>query len=401
MRGSTAALEAVSKQAQARSSTAETMKLPTSPRAQLSSSSPNWKSSQFNIRDLQAPAVFSDSKAPSPPPKRLATTSAVLSPRALAAADHISTVRALETYLKRELAPLPPGALQRLAAFRYAFSEIISALPIFGPLLSEIMGAYEAALDVSRRKADTSASAPRPLEALHPLQLPAAYYVAQWRTSQADLELARLQCKRLQKLVDALREGCGDALLRVPAVGAIEGVDPAGSSAGTGVARNRQTMAPPPTGGSAHGGAAHGGAAHGGVPTRALPPLPLERALAATQAVVNEELELAIDAELSRLRDKLQVLATRGGSAARLASRVAQSSQAARTQLEALVEESEARAAKGETADPTAVATANRALRSVLTTLQNGEAQAAKLTRLLAPGWETNELSTFVAELQL
>jgi len=74
---------------------------------------------------------------------------------------------------------------------------------------------------------------------------------------------------------------------------------------------------------------------------------------------------------------------------------------ALRTQLEALVEESEARAAKGETADPTAVATANRALRSVLTTLQNGEAQAAKLTRLLAPGWETNELSTFVAELQL
>ena len=341
-----------------------------------------WKGAQFNIRDLQSPPKFFDRKFLSPP-KRLApaspSASASLpqSPRASAIVG--SHAAALETFIRQKLAPLGPNAPERLVAFRHAFNEIIGRLPTFGPLLAEIKLEYERALDnatadvlgggLLRGGAMSGAMQPRLLHGLHPLQLPSSFYESQWRYRGELCELAKVQMARQQQLITAQRAACAEVLLRLTAIGALE--------------------APPAPRGTAAPAL-----------TAAVPSI--EAALAESLAVVNDQLEATVGAELERLRERLSLLEMRATTAARVSDRVTLASKEARVQLERIVDDlllqakkrTEARAPENAFETEQTI----KVLQALLTKVVSLEDQTASMVRLLK-SWDPEEIKVFVSAL--
>jgi len=302
---------------------------------------------------------------------------------------------------------MPHGCPQRLVAFRHAFVELISLMPAVAPLLTEIKREYELTLDgalggagvdtlCGSLPADRHAGVAtgglhlRPLQALHPLQLPASYYEQRWRQAAAELELTRLQCSRLQRLTTALRRGCGDAIARVPAVGSLEDKEEKKEQKeepkhGAQHKRGRAGVAPGSDEVASSVTSAH---ASSTCPRRAEPPetTTTDAALSESLACVTEELEAAVDLELYRMDEHLGQLELREQSAARLACRTHRAMLAARMHLETVLEEGEK-------------AGRDRALKVLLRMLTQQEMMQGKVSQLLAPGWQASELHAFVASL--
>jgi hypothetical protein len=304
-----------------------------------------WASAEADFRELRSIPVLTAAS-----PRKIAALSpraAALPPptprrkfRAPPSSEELSHLRALEAWLRTELAPLPPTAPQRLVAFRHVFTELISELRAYGPLLAEVKSEYERALSASSRAgagaADSLGPAPRPLGALHPLQLPASYYEAQWRRCQDELNLVTGQRQRLRRMVRELRAGCAEATRCMTHVGDDEPVAPRADPRGSG-------------GGS--GGSGAGGAGGGGGPmTRGwllsadeldvdgadddVGELDAAMAVARAQAVVSGEMEEAVSGEVGGMREAMRTLETRVLGAGRLSELLQQSSLAARLQLE-------------------------------------------------------------------
>ena len=206
-----------------------------------------WNSARLDLKALEA--IPQPARVPRLPPSprtaRPASTAALPSvpvtpamsphmkgpsvPATPAMSPQMKGLRAIETWLRNELAPLPRAAPERLAAFRHVFNELIAQLPAHGPLLAEVKHEYEAALEAASGlrvvgqgsgEARVPSSPPsRALSNLHPLQMPAAYYEAKWRRCQSDLALASAQRQRLRRVVRLLRGGCVEAAQRVSAAG--------------------------------------------------------------------------------------------------------------------------------------------------------------------------------------
>ena len=105
----------------------------------------------------------------------------------------IGKLRALEDYLRTEIAPLPRDSAHRLHAFRHVFNGLIAALPAHGPLLAEVKKEYEKAIESSAAAAASFSPPRHTLQPVHPLQLPASYYEAEWRRTEHSLALKSAQ----------------------------------------------------------------------------------------------------------------------------------------------------------------------------------------------------------------
>ena len=244
-----------------------------------------------------------------------------------------------------------------------------------GPLLAQVKVEYERNLTASQH-GDHLVDPFMPLHhlrPLHPLQLPASYYEARWREANQEVQLLRLQRKRLRTMVRKLRTGCVDAL------GRLEQANRGGEHPSTQRAANAAMQ---DAGGD--GGAStpprwllsdyfEHPAGDGGLATDP------ERAITASRAVVNEEVEAAVDAELAQLRERLGVLELRLTAAVRVAQRSAQGSMAARCMLEEIVEESVSQADARGGSSPTHV---------LLRMLRVLEQQVGETRRLLESKWD-------------
>ncbi len=251
------------------------------------------------------------------------------SPPKLPTSPAVERLRALEEYVRAELAPLPRNSSHRLTAFRHVFNCLIAALPGHGPLLAEVKAEYEKTIE-SLASSSSSAAVNNPPSHLllptHPLQLPASYYEAEWRRAQAELNLAKSQVARLQKVVRRLRTGCREAtrraqcagLLAPPASARREEEDYAAIEAAE--ARDREL--------------ADAGDA--------------EAAERVSRAVVSEEAEAQIDLEIAMLRRQLGVLEQRVGGATRLSQLGKQAVVAARCTVEEVIDEGIAQARANE-----------------------------------------------------
>lgn len=298
-----------------------------------------WRTAEADLRALasvpvmlKSPRRFGDSQlsfADQPPSPRMLPRIALPAnvpsmPPRTAGTTELAQLRALETWLRNDVAPLPRSAPERLQSFRYAFDELISQLPAHGPLLAQVKLEYEHALRVAAgqkganslpkseppRPAGSSQATARPLETLHPLQMPAAYYEAQWRSCKDELSLVKSQRQRLRRMVRRLRTGAVEVIQRLHTAGAEPGSEHA-TVAGPAVAdlaelADTDDEVEPNT----------------------------DRALARSQQVVSAQTEDAVEVESNRMRDRLLVTEIRLVSAGRLAQRAAQGSMSARVKLE-------------------------------------------------------------------
>ena len=286
-------------------------------------------------------------------------------------------LHSLEQWLKHELAPLPRGAPERFTAYRHVFSELIAQLPTHGPLLAEVKRAYDGALrDATAKKppaAGTEASdsalakqlvgepAPRPLQNLHPLQLPAAYYEHQWRRVNDELTLVKSQRQRLRRMVRKLRAVSVEGIHRLHAAGSSDShaASEAASAARAALEELEELKDD----------------ADDKVETDP------DKALMAARAVINVQTEEAVEHEVNKLREQLMVTDIRVGSAARLSQRLAQGSLAARLHLEEEVKKANAEMDEFPAAEPTRRA---EALSVLLKMLQQQDEHIGHCIKLLA-----------------
>jgi len=154
------------------------------------------------IPDVSGPAadrrrrVALGSKTQQPVKTRPAVTYPV-SPRSSIPppAPNVETVRALEHYLGETVAGVPRGAPERLQAYRYVFTALIGQLPGHGPLLAEVKAEYDATIEAIR-----TLQAPQSGQgALHPLQLPTAYYEREMQRAKKELARTRDRVKVLKE----------------------------------------------------------------------------------------------------------------------------------------------------------------------------------------------------------
>lgn len=305
-----------------------------------------------------------------------------MAPVSVGGMEPMAALHALERWLRDELDPLPQGVPERLVAFRHIFSEIIAQLPAHGPLLAEIKREYEtvlqaattgreAAHNVAPQASQLVGSLPhRPLHTLHPLQMPAAYYEAQWRRCQDELALAKSQRQRLRRIVRKLRAVSVEGIHRLYAAGSSDAGAASEASKATRAALEELDELEDEPDESATAGVADP-----------------DTALAAARAVVSAQTEDAVDLEVNKLREQLMVTDVRVGSAARFSSRAAHGARAA----VALLDEEVTRAAADAElyppgGDESSAEPARRveSLRGLLRTLRQQEEDLSSLVKLLA-----------------
>ena len=370
------------------------------------------------------------------PPPVIAARSVPASPRpsGTAVSAGASSLHALEQYLHNELTALPRKAPHRMVAIRHVFSEIIASLPAHGPLLSEVKQEYERALadaeaagyaaalprvrpaaELLPAHADAATAAvpslpPAPesipahmLRPIHPLKLPASYYEAQWRRTQAELSLVKTQRRRLRRLVRHLRWGCVEAVQRTHGAGM-----PLPPSGDDRLAVRQAAVLQAATAAAAADANSDGfEEAMEDAPTGSTEDA--DRAIAASQAIVSEEMEAMIEGELALLREQLAMLETRVTAAGQVVQRTARASEAARIMVEGLLED-----ALSAGSYPTVTAAerlpprsrprsgtqAASGLGALLKMMAGLDAQLNDASRLLEPGWDARkQLDQLVATL--
>ena len=78
--------------------------------------------------------------------------------KAEARSPGLASLRALEHYAHEEVSRLPLNSVERTAAYRHIFNQLIATLPAHGPLLTEIKRHYERELDAANAAAAAAAS---------------------------------------------------------------------------------------------------------------------------------------------------------------------------------------------------------------------------------------------------
>ena len=359
-----------------------------------------WATAQADLRMLAAVPILrsprnADYSMPGPPllgassprgsrtngmlPRvALPATVSPLPPTNPGGSEPMRALHALEQWLKSELAPLPRDAPERFAAHQHVFSELIAQLPAHGPLLAEIKRAYDAALhDATAGKPPAAGAAgasdsalaeklmgevaPRPLQNLHPLQLPAAYYETQWRRVSDELALVKSQRQRLRRMVRKLRAVSVEGIHRLHAAGSSDShaMSEAASAARAALEELEELKDDADD----------------------KPQTDPDKALAAARAVVSVQTEEAVEHEINKLREQLMVTDIRVGSAARLSHRLAQGSLAARLHLEEEVKKANAEMEDFPAAEPIRRA---EALAVLLKMLQQQDEQIGHCIKLLA-----------------